>query len=64
MEHDTLLAYLDQWAEEKSNEIWLRDFRGVGSDDYSWRESRRQKVYVVDKNMCSTCATAPMKFFR
>ena len=42
MEHDTLLAYLDQWAEEKSDEIWLRDFKGEGSDDYSWRESRRQ----------------------
>ena len=39
MEHDTLLAYLDQWAEEKSDEIWLRDFKGEGSDDYSWRES-------------------------
>ena len=35
MEHDTLLAYLDQWAEEKSDEIWLRDFKGEGSDDYS-----------------------------
>ena len=42
MEHDTLLAYLDQWAEEKSDEIWLRDFKGEASDDYSWRESRRQ----------------------
>ena len=42
MEHDTLLAYLDQWAEEKSDEIWLRDFKGEGSDDYTWRESRRQ----------------------
>ena len=42
MEHDTLLAYLDQWTEEKSDEIWLRDFKGEGSDDYSWRESRRQ----------------------
>ena len=30
MEHDTLLAYLDQWAEEKSDEIWLRDFKGEG----------------------------------
>ena len=38
MEHDTLLAYLDQWAEEKSDEIWLRDFKGEGSDDYSWGE--------------------------
>ena len=42
MEHDTLLAYLDQWAKEKSDEIWLRDFKGESSDDYTWRESRRQ----------------------
>ncbi|MAK69817.1 MAG: AMP-binding protein, partial [Halieaceae bacterium] len=42
MEHDTLLAYLDQWAEEKSEEIWLRDLTGEGSDDYTWRESHRQ----------------------
>ena len=42
MEHDTLLAYLDQWAEEKSDDVWLRDFRGEASDDYTWKESRRQ----------------------
>ena len=36
MEHDTLLAYLDQWAEEKSDDVWLRDFRGEASDDYTW----------------------------
>ena len=42
MEHDTLLAYLDQWAHEKPDTVWLKDLRGDGSDDYSWAESRRQ----------------------
>ena len=42
MEHDTLLAYLDQWASEKPDTVWLKDLRGNGSDDYSWAESRRQ----------------------
>ena len=42
LEHDTLMAYLDQWAAEKPNEIWFRDLKGDGSDDYSWSESRRQ----------------------
>ena len=27
LEHDTLMAYLDQWATEKPDEIWLRDLR-------------------------------------
>jgi len=42
MEHDTLLAYLDQWASEKPDTVWLKDLRDDGSDDYSWAESRRQ----------------------
>ena len=42
LEHDTLMAYLDQWATEKPDEIWLRDLKGEGSDDYTWSESRRQ----------------------
>ena len=42
LEHDTLMAYLDQWAAEKPDEIWLRDLKGEGSDDYTWSESRRQ----------------------
>ena len=46
LEHDTLMAYLDQWAEEKPHEIWLRDLKSEGSDDYSWSESRRQ-IYAV-----------------
>jgi long-chain acyl-CoA synthetase len=46
LEHDTLMAYLDQWAEEKPHEIWLRDLKGEGSDDYSWSESRLQ-IYAV-----------------
>ena len=42
LEHDTLMAYLDQWATEKPDEIWLRDLKADGSDDYTWSESRRQ----------------------
>lgn len=42
LEHDTLMAYLDQWASESPDEIWLRDLKGDGSDDYSWSASRRQ----------------------
>lgn len=42
LEHDTLMAYLDQWASEKPDEIWLRDLKVESSDDYTWSESRRQ----------------------
>lgn len=42
LEHDTLMAYLDQWATEKPEEIWLRDLKDEGSEDYTWSESRRQ----------------------
>ena len=52
LEHDTLMAYLDQWAEEKPHEIWLRDLKGEGSDDYSWSESRRQDLFYSESLSC------------
>ncbi len=42
LKHDTLMAYLDQWTAEKPDEVWLRDLKGDGSDDYTWSESHRQ----------------------
>jgi len=42
MQFDTLPAFLDHWAGERPDKIWLRDLREDGSDDYSWSESRDQ----------------------
>ncbi|MEM6605097.1 MAG: AMP-binding protein [Pseudomonadota bacterium] len=42
MDLNTLPAYLNHRADTQGDEIWLRDLRGEGSDDYTWSEVRRQ----------------------
>lgn len=42
MQFDTLPAFLDHWADQRGDKIWLRDLREEGSDDYSWAEARDQ----------------------
>ena len=46
MNFDTLPAYLDYWAAQCGDKIWLRDLRAEGSEDFSWADSRRQ-VHAV-----------------
>ena len=40
--HDTLIDYLDQWALEHPDRIWLRETSGEHSRDWSWAEAQRQ----------------------
>ncbi|NIB40624.1 AMP-binding protein [Pseudomaricurvus alkylphenolicus] len=42
MRHNTLIDYLDHWADERSDKVWLRGLFEGGSDDYTWSEARRQ----------------------
>jgi long-chain acyl-CoA synthetase len=40
MDFDTLPAFLDHWADQRGDKIWLRDLREEDSDDYSWAAAR------------------------
>ena len=42
MEFDTLTAYLDHWAENCGDKVWLRALHEQGSEDYTWSEARQQ----------------------
>lgn len=47
MDLNTLPAYLDYRADTHGEEVWLRDLREEGSDDYTWSEARRQVKTVA-----------------
>ena len=40
--HDTLIDYLDHWAQECPDRIWLRETLGENHRDWSWAEAQRQ----------------------
>lgn len=42
MDYTTLPEFLDHWADQRGEKIWMRDLREEGSEDFSWAESRRQ----------------------
>ena len=42
MEFSTLPAFLEHWADERPDKVWLRDLRDEGSEDYTWAEARDQ----------------------
>ena len=42
MKFDTLTAYLDHWAENCGDKVWLRALHEQGSEDYTWSEARQQ----------------------
>lgn len=42
MQFETLPEFLDHWAAERSDKIWLRDLRADGSDDYTWSQAKAQ----------------------
>lgn len=42
MKFDTLTAYLDHWAENCGDKVWLRALQEQGSEDYTWSEARQQ----------------------
>ena len=43
---DTLIAYLDHWATQSPDAIWLRDRHGDTVRDWSWGEVQ-QEVYAL-----------------
>lgn len=42
MSNETLIDYLDQWADQCGDKIWLRALTETGSEDYTWSEGREQ----------------------
>ena len=42
MDFTTLPEFLEHWANERGDKVWLRDLRDEGSDDYTWSEARDQ----------------------
>ncbi|BFM17990.1 AMP-binding protein [Maricurvus nonylphenolicus] len=42
MNNNTLIDYLDHWAENAGHKPWLRDLTATGSKDYSWSEGRAE----------------------
>lgn len=42
MHLDTLTAYLDHWAENRADKVWMRALQEQGSEDYTWSEARQQ----------------------
>jgi len=40
--HSTLMGYLDQWASEAPDEIWLRDRAGDVFTEWSWKQAREE----------------------
>jgi long-chain acyl-CoA synthetase len=40
--YDTLTEYLDHWADQSPDEIWLREPRGEQVTDWSWSQVREQ----------------------
>jgi long-chain acyl-CoA synthetase len=47
MSNETLIDYLDQWADQRGDQIWLRELTESDSKDYTWKgytweESRAQ----------------------
>ena len=39
MEHDTFAGYLDQWAEERPDVVWLRDRQGDEFTEWTWAQA-------------------------
>jgi long-chain acyl-CoA synthetase len=42
MSGDTLIDYLNHWADKTPDQMWLRQLSENGSEDYSWSEARSQ----------------------
>lgn len=40
--HETLIDYLDQWAREHPDRIWLKETAGETTRHWSWAEAQRQ----------------------
>ena len=40
--NQTVIDYLDQWADECADRVWLRDLSKESSEEYSWGEVREQ----------------------
>ena len=42
MAHQTLLDYIDQWAAEHPDSVWLRDRTGDSFTDWTWKQARAE----------------------
>ena len=40
--YDTLIGYLDHWATDYPDEIWLRDVSGDDITDWTWKQVRNK----------------------
>ena len=40
--HATLTAYLDQWNKECPDKIWLRQYKGESSEDWTWSQAHTE----------------------
>jgi long-chain acyl-CoA synthetase len=40
--HDTFSGYLDQWANERPDDVWLRDRKGDDFSEWSWGKARAE----------------------
>lgn len=40
--HSTFSGYLDQWADEQADTIWLRDRKGDDFNEWSWANARNE----------------------
>ncbi len=43
---DTLPAFVNHWAEESPDQVWLRDLNEEGSTDYTWKDAS-QRINAV-----------------
>lgn len=46
MDLDTLPAFVNHWAEECPDQVWLRDLNEAGSTDYTWKDAS-QRINAV-----------------
>ena len=46
MDLDTLPAFVNHWAEECPDQVWLRDLNEDGSTDYTWKDAS-QRINAV-----------------
>ena len=42
--HGTVFDYLNRWAQECPERIWLRDRRGDEFSEWSWRAARDERA--------------------
>jgi long-chain acyl-CoA synthetase len=50
MDLDTLPAFINHWAKECPDQVWLRDLNENGSTDYTWKDAS-QRINAVAANL-------------